>query len=326
MRILLITSEWPTPEHPEWAPVIVQQVKFLKQKGAQVEVFPFRGGKSPWNYWKAWRRLRQQYDLEVFDVLHAHFGQSGLLALPKRKPLVVTFHGSDLQGYFTSGGRFSLRGRLLRQVSRFVARRATEVIVVSESLARQLPKGVEFHVVPGGIDLDLFRPIPWFQARRRLGLPEDRSLVMFTGNPADANKRYSLAAAAVDLLSQSVKCELCLVQNVPHDEMPYYLSAGDVLLLTSLQEGSPTVVKEALACNLPVVSLNVGDVSERLHAVAGSFVCADEHPETIAQDLRKALLFPRIQFAGRNAVADLSEDRVAGRVMSVYQRVVRRWK
>ncbi len=119
------------------------------------------------------------------------------------------------------------------------------------------------------------------EARAKLGLPADLPIVLFGGRPEMPVKRFALAQRAVALLArQDVK--LLTASNVPHSEMPLYLNAADVLLLTSRHEGSPTIVKEALACNLPVVSTDVGDVRERIASIDGCSVCDNDEPETIA--------------------------------------------
>lgn len=98
IRVLTITSEWPTPAHPDAVPFIVRQVEFVRRAGIEVDVFAFHGGRKPSNYFRAWRRLRPLLRDGRYDLIHAQFGQSGLLPWPKRHPLVVTFRGCDLLG------------------------------------------------------------------------------------------------------------------------------------------------------------------------------------------------------------------------------------
>src|SRR2546430_7055577 len=108
--------------------------------------------------------------LKRYHLAHAQFGQSGLLALPKGLPLVVTFRGDDLQGMLDPNGRITLAGRLLQLVSQGVARCADATIVVSEHMKPFLHASVPTHVIPSGLDFGLFRPIPQDEARRHLGL------------------------------------------------------------------------------------------------------------------------------------------------------------
>src|SRR2546430_13838224 len=134
--------------------------------------------------------------LKRYHLAHAQFGQSGLLALPKGLPLVVTFRGDDLQGMLDPNGRITLAGRLLQLVSQGVARCADATIVVSEHMKPFLHASVPTHVIPSGLDFGLFRPIPQDEARRHLGLPVDKRFLLFVGNPELPRKRYDLARQA----------------------------------------------------------------------------------------------------------------------------------
>jgi teichuronic acid biosynthesis glycosyltransferase TuaC len=317
VHILVITSEWPTEQHPEWAPFIFQQVQALRRAGVQIDVLSFRGAKNPMNYMQAYYRARKCLWHAPYDLIHTHFGQSGLLALPKPIPLVMTFHGSDLEGIVGRKGQYTFRGHLLRFLSKRIASLANEIIVVSESLAKHLPPHLFYHVIPGGIDLNLFKPASKEEARNVLKLPHDRSLILFGGRPEVTRKRYALAQQTIKQLDDRHHATLVVLRDIPHHVVSTYMNACDVLLLTSLHEGSPTVVKEALACNLPVVSVNVGDVQERLARVPGCVVCSDDLPQTIAAGLTE-VLSQTVPFHGRHAVEDLSEDMVAKRIIQVY--------
>src|SRR5262245_34216207 len=145
------------------------------------------------------------------------------------------------------------------------------------------------HVIPSGLDFDELPVIDQKQARRRLGLPLSKSLVLFVGDPAERRKRFALSREVVSRLPSELAAELLFVTDVPHFDVPVYMNACDALLFTSMQEGSPNVVKEALACNLPVVSVAVADVPERLRGLDGCAVCGDEQPESIAGELARVL-------------------------------------
>src|SRR5205807_6700881 len=164
-------------------------------------------------------------------------------------------------------------------------------------------------------------PIPREEARARLGLPLDKRLVLFVGNPAVERKRYPLACEAVDILKRSLPADLMVAWSGRHREVPVWMNACDVLVFTSMQEGSPNAVKEALACDLPVVSVPVGDVAQRIGGVAGCELCPDDKPESIAAALERVLR-RGIRAAGRAAVQDLDERRLAQQVIDVYRSVL----
>lgn len=318
----MITSEWPSAEHPYAVPFIVRQVDFLRKAGVDVDVFHFRGGKKPLNYLKAWRMVRRKLSRHRYDLVHAQWGQSALLALPKRLPLVVTYRGSDLEGIVGPNGRYLLVGKVLKFISVSVSLLADEIIVVSEHLGRKLP-GRRYHVIPSGVDLSLFRPTDRNEARILLKLPLERKIVFFGGDPSVARKRYELAQAAVGLVRQKYPdVDIPVARGIKHDQMPYYMNAADVLLLTSRHEGSPNVVKEALACNVPVVSTDVGDVRKRIEGIEGCIVCADDDPRTITRALEQVFSMEGRRVNGREHVRDLDEKLLTEQVIEVYNAAI----
>lgn len=188
--------------------------------------------------------------------------------------------------------------------------------------AAQLP-GVSATVIPSGLDLSLFRPTPRDEARRRLDLPLDQPLVLFAGRPSQTRKRHGLALQAMEILRRSVPAELIVAWGVPPTEVPLYMNAADALVFTSMQEGSPNVVKEALAWGLPVVSVNVGDVAERLDGLEGCVLCPDERPETIAAGLERVLKDGR-RIDAAAVVAALDEHVQTIRLIELYREVLQR--
>jgi glycosyltransferase involved in cell wall biosynthesis len=315
IRVLTVTSEWIDTGHG--APFIARQVEFLRRAGINVEVFAFRGAKNPINYLKAWRRLRRKLKRERYDLIHAQFGQSGLLAMPKRIPLVVTLRGDDILGVNRPGRRPAFYGQLLRRLSQLVAARSDAVIIVADHMRDHIPSSAPIHVIPSGLDFDSLTRLPQTEARRRLELPEGERLVLFACNPADERKGFDLARRAVEMLNARLPARLIVAWGVPHAEIPVYMSACDVFVFTSSQEGSPNVVKEALACDLPVVSVAVGDVRQRLQGVEGCEVCVDERPETIAAALERSLRRGG-RIRGREAVQSLDERLLTKKVIDIY--------
>jgi glycosyltransferase involved in cell wall biosynthesis len=288
-----------------------------------VDVFHF-DARGRWRrYLSAWFRIQPRLRRSRYDLVHAQWGQSGLLALPKRLPLVVTYRGGDLHGAADARGRQTLRGKVLQWLSRAVARRADAVLLVSGHMQELLPPGIQGHVIPSGLDLGFFRLIPKDEARRHLDLPLDKRIVLFAGNPQLARKRFALAKEAVDRVNQRLPVELIVAWRKPHKNMPYLMNACDALVFTSQQEGSPNVVKEALACNLPVVSVAVGDTPLRLAGVAACELCPDDRPESIAAALERVLRSGK-RCEGRETILDLAEATLQQRVISIYESVLER--
>jgi glycosyltransferase involved in cell wall biosynthesis len=275
MKILLISSEWPSPEFPFSGVFVAQQVEFLRKAGIQVNVFHFRGKKHASNYVKAWFRLHQEIHITSYDLIHAHFGQGGLLCWPRPHgiPLVVTFHGSDVLGIIGESGQYTLVGRILQVVSWLVARSANEAIVVSRELMDHLPKR-SYHLIPLGVDFSLFKPTAQTIARHKLGIDSPGPFVIFGADPGETIKRFNLAQVAVELVRDEFPdIQLIPLLNIPHLVVPSYMNACNVLLLTSIHEGSPTVVKEVLANRQRVDSRSANkDLDETIVAKKVIFV------------------------------------------------------
>ena len=321
LKVLMVTPSWPSPGRPRTTHFIKRQADFLKAAGIDLDVFHFKGEKNPLSYARAWLAVRRKLRFNRYDLVHAQFGHSGLLALPKRLPFVVTLRGSDILGTISNrDGSYTRGGEIGRWATRTAASKADAVILVSAHMAEHLGETKRTVVIPSGLDFDLFRTMPKEAARRQLGLPMDERLVLFVGNPRQARKRFSLAQAAVDQLSQRLPTRLVVAWGTPHGEVPVYMCACDALVFTSMQEGSPNVVKEALACNLPVASVAIGDVEERIGGVEGCEVC-EENPEAISQALERILRRGR-RVDGRTAVQHLCERAVTEQVIAVYRSVL----
>lgn len=314
LRVLMVTSEWPTVDSPAEGAFIEQQARFLRLAGVDVELFHFSGRHRALGYLRIWKRLGRTIKHGDFDLVHAQFGHSGALAsTPKRLPVVVTYRGSDLLGGDPPG-----LGWLFKAVSRYGARRADARIVVAEHLSSHLPKPPSA-VIPSGIDVSLFRPIRKDIARHQLRLPHDQPLVLFVENRAGRReKRLWLAQQATDLVKGA---RLLHVYGIDRSAMPAYMNAADLLLLVSSQEGSPNVVKEALACGLPVVSVDVGDVRERIGPIEGCITCRDDRPETITDAINEVLARNQRIDAGAG-MDDLDERVLTEKVISVYREVL----
>ncbi|MCL4562616.1 MAG: glycosyltransferase [Chloroflexi bacterium] len=320
INVLIVTSEWPSNTDPLSGIHIQNQVARLKQAGFHVEIFSFRGQKNVFRYIQAIRKFRM-LPLRNYDIIHAHHGQSGLIALAQTdRPVVVTFHGSDLQGIRNRKGKYTLQGYLLRAVSRWVAGKANEVIIVSEHLSQYLPDR-SFHVIPAGIDTELFSPIPQAEGRKALSFFPDENLVLFVGDPNRPEKRYWLAKEVIDRVNISFPVRMVLADGIPNEQMPLYMNACDALLVTSANEGSPNAVKEALACGLPVVSVDVGDIRMRIGSIPECAISQSGDPDDLASKLI-AIVKAKQRIRQREMIFALDEKQLVQQVIAVYQHAI----
>jgi teichuronic acid biosynthesis glycosyltransferase TuaC len=328
MRILAVTNMYPTSSAPHSGIFVKQQIEALKRVGLDVDLMVVeRLEKGMTCYLGLRRRVQSRIRDWQPDIVHAMYG--GVMAdMVTRsvtdRPTVVTFHGSDLLGEHLSGQLRRLIAGYGVWASRQAARRASGVVAVSKVLRDTLPDAVDktkIRIIPCGIDLEQFKPLDQCICRERLGWRDDRFNILFPANGGDPLKRLNLARAAAEALKQcGTAVELHQLRGVPHDEVPIWLNGSDVLLLTSLHEGSPTVVKEALACNRAVVSVDVGDVRERIEGIQGCYL-ASPAPNDLAAKLHLVHVGQR-RVAGRIKMQELSLEHIAGRLTLLYEDVL----
>jgi len=245
--------------------------------------------------------------LDDHDLVHANSGLTGPAAIAQpNRPLVLSLWGTELTNKYAP-------------VSTAAGRLSDAVIVMSPEMARLY--GRDCWIVPHGVDMDRFAPADTERARVKLDWDHEASHVLFPYSPERRIKNYPRARRVVDAVDERMddSVHLQTIGDVPHDRMPTYMNAADALILPSEFEGSPNVVKEALACNLPVVSTPVGDVRERVEAAAASTVA--ETDEALADGLVAALRRD-VTPSGRDAITEVSLSRMGDRLRAIYGRTL----
>jgi len=300
---MVLTNMW-----PEGAGVfgrfVADQVDDLRRAGVDVTVLSFDGRRLKFRYGTAAVRLRNRLRTARPDLVHAHYGLTGAVAVTQRRvPVVTTFHGSDAYIPWQ------------RRVSRLVARWSIPVCV-SPQIAGQLGRPAAM-VLPMGVDTDRFRPMPRAQARAALGLDPDRPLVLFPGARKNVIKRHELFRAALDLVEDASEL---VFHGYDREQAPFVLNAADVVLVTSRHEGSPVTVREALACETPVVSVAVGDVPATIGDLPA---CAVVPPEAqlLAEAVRNAMTAER-DVSLRARALETARPEIAARLYSFYESVL----
>ena len=303
MRILFVASF----NKGRFAPFIVEQAEALRRVGCVVEFYGVTG-KGFLGYLKSLPKLKQKIKEFAPDIIHAHYGLSGLLAcLQCKVPVVVTFHGSDIN-----------EAKVL-PLSKLAMRLSVHSIFVSQrNVDRACPPRGKYTMLPCGVDLTETQLTPKGEARERMGLKADGQYALFAGAFDNAVKNAPLARKAVALLSG---VELIELKGYTREEVTLLMCAVDAFLMTSHTEGSPQVVKEAMACGCPIVSVDVGDVAERIADLDGCAI-ADRNPEDIARKLRMALeRKERTDGRARIISMGLTNDLVAQHLMKLYSSI-----
>lgn len=321
MRVLMVTLPLPTSAAPNSMSPLLHQINSLRALGIEIGVCEVVGTRKL-KYALAAPGFRAK--APAYDLIHAHFGHCGWLARSQfRRPVVVSFMGSDLLGTPRAGGHVPWLSRLVVRANKRLARLVQGVIVKSEEMARVVAS-VQAHVIPNGVDLQLFQPMDPAEARAALGFDPHKRYVLFPGHPLNPRKAFPVAQAAVAIAAQRAgeDIELVTLYPTPPDKVPLVMNACDVELLTSYIEGSPNVVKEAMACNLPVVTVNTGDVAELLAGVEGCRICP-RTPEALAEGVL-ALLAEGERSNGREMLQRKRLDlaSVAERIRGVYEGVL----
>jgi glycosyltransferase involved in cell wall biosynthesis len=318
---------YPTESNPAYGAFIKSQIDSIASAGVDVDLLFINGRTSRWNYARAVRRLREKLRERQYDLVHAHYGLSGMVACAQRElPVVVSFCGDDLLGTSNGKGGTTLTSRAIVWLDQLVARTAQGVIIKSRKMLdglRSTSLREKAVVIPNGVDFELFRPMDRSEARRRIGLREDRRYILFPSTPVEPVKRIDLAKAAVRLLTNDFPdAELVVLFGEPQEAVPLYMNACDAMVLTSDSEGSPNVIKEAMACNLPVVSVDAGDAWDVIGGAKHCYFAARD-PEDIAARLTQVFDTGE-RSDGRERIQHLEIGAVARRVIEVYEQVVKR--
>ncbi len=316
LKILVITNMFPSSDKPSFGTFVKEQVESLRKEGMEIDVMFVNGDKSKLAYLFAFPRLWARLLTRRYNLIHAHYVFSGIIARAQFiYPVVLTHHGSQVFDTW--------QAPLCRIVTRFMDR----TIVMSPEM-KERGRLRDSIIIPCGIDFELFRPVSKDRARMELGLPKDKKLVVFIGQYYKQNKRWDLVQASVKLLQENdPDVELILVSDKPLREIPKYLSACDVLVLLSNGEGSPMVIKEAMACNLPIVSVAVGDVKDVIGGTEGCYICSQDIHD-VAEKLGLALSSGK-RTEGRENIRHLEIGATSRKIIGVYheekKKKERRW-
>lgn len=295
-RILLISNQCPN-KNGVGNPIMMRMQKALasNERISKVDFLPFHNNISSLF---SIRRTAKNY-----DIIHIHFG--GLYSLiiwiilyGIHKRMFITFHGTDIHAKSkkTTKSVFRKLKIIVNQKASFVCICIFDKCgVVSNEMMSYIPKLLKrfeykFFLQPLGVDYDLFTPLPSHQAQKRLGLSEGH-YILFSDVSNTSIKRRDIAAAIVENLGHPYK--LLIMCGVKPNEVPSYINACDFVILTSDEEGSPNIIREALALNKPFFSVKVGDAESQLKGLTNSTIISRD-PQKAAKTIIEYLKRPYI--------------------------------
>jgi glycosyltransferase involved in cell wall biosynthesis len=288
------------------SPFVREQVQSLKGIGVECDYYKIIG-KGINGYLKNIKPLRTQIRRNNYDLIHAHYGLSGLLANLQRKvPVITTYHGSDVYQ------------RKNINYSKMAARLSCYNILVNEKLNRFLHLRDHFSVIPCGIDTENFKPMSRGYCKRQMGLSAHKNYILFSSSFNREEKNAGLAKKAVKQLQNT---ELIELKGYNRQEVNLLINAANLVLVTSFYETGPLIVKESLACNTPVVSTDVGDVKDLIADLDHCYITSDK-AEDITKTIERVLNQGKNGSNSRNRLQNFELQKVAKRIKAVYDSVL----
>jgi teichuronic acid biosynthesis glycosyltransferase TuaC len=276
----------------------------------EVDYFSIRG-KGFFGYLNNIKPLKKRISHEKYDLIHAHYFFSGCVAsFAGARPLIVSLMGSDLYAH-------RIMAFIIQAFSFIFSWRNIIVKSCNMSDLIQFRKTI---VIPNGVDLTRFAPMDIEQCRDKIGWEKQKTHILFASDPQREEKNYCLTERALRIIGNQ-DIEIHFLNNVPNEITPLWYNASDVVLLSSKWEGSPNVIKEAMACNRPIVSTDVGDVNWLLNGCEGCFISPSDK-YSYADAIKKALKHKKSEGRSRIIELGLSSDLIAKRIYEVYQSVI----
>lgn len=318
MKVLFVCSG--NSKNFDIIPFIKEQGESLRGEGIEVDYYPVTG-KGLLGYIQAGFSLRKLLSKKDYNLIHAHFTYSGWTALigvaGRKIPVVLSLMGSDANGEYKGENKVAMSSRLSFFLTWLIQPFVKAIISKSANIEESVYRKHKSFIIPNGVNMQKFRPLHF---NGNGAAANGKRKVLFLGSSTKPGKNFPLAQAAVQQLEN---VELVCPYPVRHNEVPQYLNEADVLVFPSFMEGSPNVIKEAMACNCPIVSTDVGDVKWVFGETAGCYIASFD-PKDFANKIELAINASQAngRTNGRQRIMELGLDMetVAKRLKIVYQK------
>lgn len=323
LRVLHITPIFPSKSNPGKGTFIKSQIDSL-HKFVDIELLVLPGNRGVIPYLLEIPRIKQRIK-EDYDIIHVHFGHVSTLVKLIYKgntPLITSYLGSDLLGIKSKSIFKALMGKLFTGLNRRYSRYDTHAIVKTAEMAELLaPHAKEISVIPNGVDTDMFNVSDRLEAKEKLNLPKNKMVILFPADTCLMVKNFDLLRNALKEVDMKNYHLVTFERgNIPYTMVPTYLRAADLVVCTSHHEGSPNIIKEAMACNCTIFSTDCGDVKWLLKGVLDGRILP---PTKTAWTEAINDLIERGYAGVSNArevlnEKDLGIEKVAERIMAIY--------
>lgn len=307
MKVLFISS---ANKREGLNTIVKNQGKSLEEKGIDIVYFGIEGSGLK-GYFKNISRLRKYLKTHKFDVIHAHYSLSGVVAsLAGAKPLVVSLMGSDV-----------VYSRLFTLIAHFFSKYIWHTTIVKSAFLKEKIRNQKSIIIPNGVNTILFKPMDKTDCQKRIGWKNSKKHIFFPASKDRPEKNYQLAKKSIEAI-RDFDIVLHGASGIKNEEMPLYYNAADAVLLTSIWEGSPNAIKEALACNRPIISTKVGDVPWLIADVKGCYLSENNYL-SISNSIIEVLKSDEKR-SGVEAISrlELKREQVAEKLIEVYRNAV----
>lgn len=291
------------------SPIVKNQAESLLSAGVEINYFLVKG-RGLKGYLNSIIPLKREIKKLKPAIIHAHYGLCCLVAtLSTRKPIVASLMGSDIEVN-------PILLKLFQILSRY---RWMATIIKSKGMNEKL-RFENAYIIPNGVNLNTLKPKDQKECKKKAGFDTTKKQILFIADPDRKEKNYSLAVEAFNIanMASDSNLELILIHNVDFQTVINYINAADVLLLTSKREGSPNIIKEAMACNCPIVTTNVGDVEWVIGDTCGCYITSFD-PKEIAEKIILSVDFEN-KTNGRQRIIDigLASETIAQKILNIY--------
>lgn len=298
------------------SPIVKAQAESLIENGVNIEYFTINGTGLK-GYIANIKPLRTKLRKSKIDIIHSHYSLSSFVVslanIGLKIPQISSLMGSDVNA----------KGILKFSIKIFNDLFWKSVIVKSEDMRNKVSINKNIYVIPNGVNLQQFSYLEKEKAQEMVEFDESQKNIIWVSNPERYEKNFQLANKALEIIAKE-NIKLNVINSVPHGEIYKFMYAADLLLLTSRWEGSPNVVKEAMACNLPVVSTDVGDIKWLFGNEPGYFL-TDNDSHNVARNIKKALEYAdnNSWTKGRSKILELGLDSssIAKKIVGIYRTV-----